>query len=143
MEKYCQILTEHEECAINGEYYASLPYNFMVRDGLKVWVPTNVSYFCQWGTPEDLQEFVYWTNLLLRDKSDAAEKEKPANLSEKCSQSKDAAAGKVLIPMAGAGQRFADAGYTVHKPAIMTTDRQEGMEKAHGSLRYQGFARSG
>lgn len=44
-------------------------------------------------------------------------------------QSKDAAAGKVLIPMAGAGQRFADAGYTVHKPAIMTTDRQEGMEK--------------
>ena len=25
MEKYCQILTEHEECAINGEYYASLP----------------------------------------------------------------------------------------------------------------------
>ena len=129
MEKYCQILTEHEECAINGEYYASLPYNFMVRDGLKVWVPTNVSYFCQWGTPEDLQEFVYWTNLLLRDKSDAAEKEKPANLSEKCSQSKDAAAGKVLIPMAGAGQRFADAGYTVHQPAIMTTDRQEGMEK--------------
>lgn len=71
MEKYCQILTEHEECAINGEYYASLPYNFMVQDGLKVWVPVNVEYFCQWGTPEDMQEFVYWTDLIR--KSEAAQ----------------------------------------------------------------------
>ncbi len=105
MEKYCQILTEHEECAINGEFYASLPYNFMVKDGLKVWIPTNVSYFCQWGTPEDMKEFVYWTDLVSKKK------------------------GKILIPMAGAGQRFADAGYKVHKPAIMTIDRQTGEEK--------------
>lgn len=123
MEKYCQILTEHEECAINGEYYASLPYNFMVRDGLKVWVPTNVDYFCQWGTPEDLREFVYWTDLLLHRKGAAAEEENKRNGND------NAAAGKVLIPMAGAGQRFADAGYRVHKPAILTTDRYEGTEK--------------
>ncbi|MDE7178971.1 MAG: nucleotidyltransferase [Lachnospiraceae bacterium] len=31
--------------------------------------------------------------------------------------------------MAGAGQRFADAGYRVHKPAIPTIDRWDGMEK--------------
>ncbi|MDE7246481.1 MAG: nucleotidyltransferase [Lachnospiraceae bacterium] len=31
--------------------------------------------------------------------------------------------------MAGAGQRFADAGYKVHKPAIMTIDRYEGTQK--------------
>lgn len=30
----------------------------------------------------------------------------------------------ILIPMAGAGSRFAEAGYTVHKPAIPTTDRR-------------------
>lgn len=116
MEKYCQILTEHEECAINGEYYASLPYNFMVRDGLKVWVPANVDYFCQWGTPEDLREFVYWTDLLIykHAKNETGEK---------------AGAGKILIPMAGAGQRFADAGYRVHKPAIPTIDRYDGREK--------------
>lgn len=113
MEKYCQILIEHEECAINGEYYASLPYNFMVKDGLKVWVPTDVPYFCQWGTPEDMREFVYWTNLILR-------KDKGATIP---------GAGKVLIPMAGAGQRFADAGYRVHKPAIPTIDRYDGKEK--------------
>lgn len=104
MEKYCQVLTEHEECAINGEFYASLPYNFMVKDGLKVWVPTNVSYFCQWGTPEDMKEFVYWTDKVRHT-------------------------GKILIPMAGAGQRFVDAGYKVHKPAIMTFDRETGEEK--------------
>lgn len=115
MEKYCQILTEHEECAINGEFYASLPYNFMVRDGLKVWVPTNVDYFCQWGTPEDMKEFVYWTDLIRG--ADSYTKQKAQT------------AGKILIPMAGAGQRFADAGYSVHKPAIMTIDRFTGEEK--------------
>lgn len=118
MEKYCQILTEHEECAINGEFYASLPYNFMARDGLKVWIPANVDYFCQWGTPEDLREFVYWTDLIGR-----------AGQQEKLTEASGLGAGKVLIPMAGAGQRFADAGYRVHKPAIPTIDRWDGTEK--------------
>lgn len=126
MEKYCRILTEHEECAINGEYYASLPYNFMVRDGLKVWIPTNVTYFCQWGTPEDLREFVYWTDLIVNTEKAAFSKKKKQ---EGDTQGSENASGKILIPMAGAGQRFADAGYTVHKPAIMTIDRQEGTEK--------------
>lgn len=118
MEKYCQILTEHEECAINGEYYASLPYNFMVQDGLKVWIPVNAQYFCQWGTPEDMQEFVYWTDLIrgIRNGRNDVKRDKPAGV-------------RILIPMAGAGQRFADAGYTVHKPAIMTVDRETGQEK--------------
>lgn len=124
MEKYCQILTEHDECAINGEYYASLPYNFMVRDGLKVWVPTNVEYFCQWGTPEDMQEFVYWTDLIQR-----AAKAKKSIDDNADDTEKYTANGKILIPMAGAGQRFADAGYRVHKPAIMTVDRKTGAEK--------------
>ena len=63
LKKYCKKLLESDQ-SINGEYYASLPYNFMVEDGLKVWVPTNVEKFCQWGTPEDLQEYLFWTNLI-------------------------------------------------------------------------------
>ncbi len=122
MEKYCRILTEHEECAINGEFYASLPYNFMVKDGLKVWIPTNVDYFCQWGTPEDMQEFVYWTDMIRNGEArSAAEKG-----NQRAGQCGDV---QILIPMAGAGQRFADAGYRVHKPAIMTIDRLTGEEK--------------
>ena len=139
MEKYCHILTEHEECAINGEYYASLPYNFMVEDGLKVWVPTDVPYFCQWGTPEDMREFVYWTDLLFGTEESAAEEGKERNgnravaygagQQEKQTQMPHSHIGKVLIPMAGAGQRFADAGYRVHKPAIPTIDREDGTKK--------------
>ena len=64
MKKYFAELVEKGP-ALNGEYYASLPYNFMVRDGLKVWVPDNVNSFCQWGTPEDLQEYLFWTDSIL------------------------------------------------------------------------------
>lgn len=32
----------------------------------------------------------------------------------------------IIIPMAGAGQRFAEEGYKVHKPAIPTIDRRDG-----------------
>ncbi|MCY9517979.1 glycosyltransferase family protein [Paenibacillus apiarius] len=60
LKKYGQQLIESDK-AINGEYYASLPYNFMVEDKLKVWVPVNVKKFCQWGTPEDMKEYLYWT----------------------------------------------------------------------------------
>lgn len=63
LKKYCRKLVESDQ-TINGEYYASLPYNFMVQDGLKVWVPTDIKYFCQWGTPEDMQEFVFWTDMI-------------------------------------------------------------------------------
>lgn len=63
LKKYCQALVDSGE-VLNGEYYASMPYNFMVKDGLTVWVPTNIDYFCQWGTPEDMKESVYWINLM-------------------------------------------------------------------------------
>jgi len=63
MKKYCQLLLD-EGPALNGEYYNSLVYNRMVEDGLKVWTPANVSFFCQWGTPHDLQEFEFWVNTI-------------------------------------------------------------------------------
>ena len=59
LKQYCARLVDSGQ-DINGEYYASLPYNFMVGDGLRVWVPANVEYFCQWGTPEDMRESLFW-----------------------------------------------------------------------------------
>lgn len=59
LKKYCKEMVDAGNM-LNGEFYASLPYNFMVKDGKKVWVPINVDYFCQWGTPEDMAEFNYW-----------------------------------------------------------------------------------
>lgn len=65
LKKYCQMLVDSKQM-LNGEYYASLPYNFMVKDGLKVWVPTNVDKFCQWGTPEDMNDYLFWTECVRR-----------------------------------------------------------------------------
>ncbi|MBN1075616.1 capsular biosynthesis protein [Clostridium botulinum] len=63
LKKYCNKLVESDQ-DINGEYYASLPYNFIIQDGLKVWIPTNVEKFCQWGTPEDMKEYLFWTEVV-------------------------------------------------------------------------------
>ncbi len=60
MKRYCQKLVDSNQ-TIKGEFYASMPYNFMVADGLTVWVPAEVEYFCQWGTPEDMGDYLFWT----------------------------------------------------------------------------------
>jgi NDP-sugar pyrophosphorylase family protein len=48
----------------NGEYYVSLCYNLMARDGLGVY-PYELERFLQWGTPEDLSEYLYWSEVFL------------------------------------------------------------------------------
>lgn len=63
LKKYCTKMINDGE-KINGENYMSLVYNFLVNDGLKVWCPANVSKFCQWGTPEDLEEYLYWAAII-------------------------------------------------------------------------------
>jgi hypothetical protein len=52
--------------SLGGEYYVSMIYNHLIADGLKVLAPANVAHFCQWGTPEDLGEFNYWTTVAAR-----------------------------------------------------------------------------
>ena len=63
LKKYCQKMIEADD-HINGEYYASLPFNYLLKDGLKVWCPVNIDYFCQWGTPEDLEEYLFWIDMV-------------------------------------------------------------------------------
>tara|TARA_B100001173_G_C15763658_1_gene452116 strand:- start:239 stop:682 length:444 start_codon:yes stop_codon:yes gene_type:complete len=63
LKKYCQEMVDSND-HINSEFYASLPFNYMVRNNLKVWCPGNVEYFCQWGTPEDLEEYLFWVNTI-------------------------------------------------------------------------------
>lgn len=52
-----------QDDALNGEYYVSMIYNHLVHDGMRVTAPANVRQFCQWGTPEDLDEYLYWTQV--------------------------------------------------------------------------------
>ncbi len=57
MKKYFQEQIDAGDMT-NGEYYASLPYNYMIKDGLHSYV-FEAEKFCQRGTPEDLQEYEY------------------------------------------------------------------------------------
>jgi NDP-sugar pyrophosphorylase family protein len=68
MKKYSERLLA-SGCHIKGEYYVSLVFNHMVKDGMKVWCPVNVPRFCQWGTPQDLEEYNHWVNLVQKHAS--------------------------------------------------------------------------
>tara|TARA_A100001015_G_scaffold265437_1_gene313810 strand:- start:5455 stop:6264 length:810 start_codon:yes stop_codon:yes gene_type:complete len=61
-----QMIDENDH--INNEYYMSLPFNYLVKDGLKVWCPANIEKFCQWGTPEDLSAYIDWINFVANKK---------------------------------------------------------------------------
>lgn len=108
VKKYFQELIDRD-INLNSEYYVSLIYNLMYSDGLKIHVYDRVKHFCQWGTPQDLEEYKYWSNIFrsLMEKSTMNRNENLIN----------------LIPMAGAGSRFAVEGYTDPKPLINVSNK--------------------
>ncbi len=61
LKKYGAELLDRGLAHTNGEYYVSLIYNLMVRDGLTTTV-YGLPYFLQWGTPRDLQEYSLWSS---------------------------------------------------------------------------------
>ncbi|MBI5883929.1 MAG: NTP transferase domain-containing protein [Elusimicrobia bacterium] len=97
--KYLRTAKERE-LAFGGEYYMSLVYNPMIQDRLKVLV-YEIPYFCQWGTPEDLEDYLYWHRLFERF---SARDRKPGP------------GPRLLMTMAGQGSRFEGAG--TPKPLI-------------------------
>lgn len=102
----------------NGEFYASMPYNLMVADGLDVRV-YELARFLQWGTPEDLEEYQAWSRYFARR---AAGRPRASR-----------AAGTTLVPMAGAGVRFQREGYAQPKP-LVPVDGVPMIERALGSF---------
>ena len=63
MKSCCQKMIDAAD-SVKGEYYASLPFNYLLEEGHKVWCPVNVDHFCQWGTPKDLEDFLFWTDTI-------------------------------------------------------------------------------
>lgn len=59
LKKYFQMALDLD-LSLNGEYYVSLVYQLMLRDKLKIFIYDQIKYFCQWGTPQDLQEYLFW-----------------------------------------------------------------------------------
>ncbi|MBN2585260.1 NTP transferase domain-containing protein [Patescibacteria group bacterium] len=65
LKRYCErALTEG--WLLNEESYTSLLFNPMMADGLTSWVYP-IRHFCQWGTPEDLEEYEAWSQLFAKE----------------------------------------------------------------------------
>lgn len=93
---------------VNGEYYVSLAYKPLLEAKRAVAVYP-LQHFMQWGTPEDVAEYKIWSAAFRRLGSP--------------SQSAPEVRGALVMPMAGAGQRFAQEGYAVTKPLIQVSGR--------------------
>jgi hypothetical protein len=87
----------------NGEFYASTPFNLLVEKGLPVYI-YELDHFLQWGTPEDLAEYVGWSEYFAKSVN-----WRPAL---------PPSPGVNLLPMVGAGVRFQQAGYAEPKPLV-------------------------
>jgi len=51
----------HRQLLVNGEYYISAVTQTIAEDNFKVYVYT-LENFLQWGTPEDLQTYQFWSD---------------------------------------------------------------------------------
>ena len=89
---------------LNGEYYISLTYKSMLRKEMKI-KTSKVSYFMQWGTPQDLNDFNYWSDNFLR----LVKINRPLFFEKYTNK---------LILAAGNGKRFSDAGYEETKSLL-------------------------
>ncbi|ABM72609.1 Hypothetical protein P9515_14021 [Prochlorococcus marinus str. MIT 9515] len=89
---------------VNGEFYVSMAYKPMIKDGLKI-KTFLINYFMQWGTPSDLEDFKWYSNVF-------------KNIIKKKNNHKNIYEGCLLMPMAGEGSRFREKGYKIPKPFI-------------------------
>lgn len=101
--KECFSALMDKKMSVNGEYYVSSASQLLIKAGKKAFA-YGVDYFLQWGTPQDLEEYMHWSRSLRR-RPKSAKKKLPGKTT-------------MLVPMAGKGQRFIDAGYSTPKPLI-------------------------
>ena len=108
MKKYLKKTIENN-LEINGEFYVSMSFLPMIKDKLKVNV-FEIEKFLQWGTPEDLEEYL-WYSRAFKEKSKYLKNEK------------DFKNGVLIIPAAGLGKRFSEEGYKIPKPLIQVSSK--------------------
>lgn len=96
-------ITMEQGINVGGEYYVSLAYKPLLARHRSVAVYP-LQHFMQWGTPDDVAEYIGWSSTFRRMVEPLPQATK--------------AIGSLVVPMAGLGQRFANEGYTVTKPLI-------------------------
>lgn len=103
LEDFCNKIEARPELKINEEFYVSQLYQLMREADQKVLI-YEIPYMLQWGTPQDLEEYFYWSDYF-RQKDEIVK----ARLTHDMT---------ALVLMAGAGKRFSDVGYEMPKPFI-------------------------
>lgn len=93
---------------VADEYYVSLACKVLAERNAPIAV-YELQHFMQWGTPSDLKEYLGWSGVFRRLAFDESRRARQSGL--------------VLVPMAGYGQRFVDAGYETAKPMIPVSGR--------------------
>ncbi len=108
MDKYFN-KTVKEDLHVNGEYYVSMSFKPMIKDNLNLRV-FNLRFFMQWGTPEDLKDYEWYSNMFKKKLNHNKKKEIIQNTT-------------LLIPCAGIGSRFVKEGYKKPKPFIKVSGK--------------------
>jgi len=103
VKKYFPLLMDRD-INLKGEFYVSLIYNLLVEDDLRVSI-YDVEHMLQWGTPQDVEEYNAWSEYFRR----VIEPQTPWQPEQNSA---------TLIPLAGAGSRFAKVGYKDPKPLL-------------------------
>lgn len=102
LKKYFSLLLQSGQ-TIKNEYYVSMVYNFLIKDGLKVSI-FEIEKMLQWGTPYDLEVYKSWLKYFKNKRN------QNINIIQKDTT--------LILPMAGKGSRFSDLGYQTPKPLL-------------------------
>ncbi len=103
---------------VNDEYYVSLAYKPLLEAHRRIAV-YELQHFMQWGTPNDLDEYVQYDSAFRKLASGTPKR--PARH-----------AGALMVPMAGSGARFAAADYRDPKPLVQVSGRPMAVAAAAG-----------
>jgi NDP-sugar pyrophosphorylase family protein len=95
---------------VAGEFYVSSAINLVAQSGLSVGV-YEIQHFMQWGTPQDLAEYVYWSDLFRRLASFRSESIEIKGIDY------------LGILAGGLGVRFQEVGYNRHKSLLLIGGR--------------------
>ena len=94
---------------VNHEYYISVAYQYLLKNNYETLIYP-LQHFMQWGTPEDVAEYLEWSQVFRK-----------MTISD--NQSLPKLKGSLIVPMAGLGKRFKDEGYVQTKPLIEVSGR--------------------
>ena len=94
---------------VNHEYYISVAYQYLLKNNLETLVYP-LQHFMQWGTPEDVAEYLEWSQVFCK-------------MVTTDNQGLRKSKGSLIVPMAGLGKRFQEEGYDQTKPLIEVSGR--------------------